>query len=287
MNVPHNAPIAALTAGASAYAPDPSASAATLGIGQPIADEAGEQRRRHTTGARAGDEDLGRVTETFDRVVQRELAVDESVVLHDQAIAVVLGVVAEVHIAGAVGHEHEGPVGKRVGGIVEVEDAAGAGRVVFGAAGDLVAAGVEGAALGVEAGPAALEIEHDLGGVGFADPEAPVAAVGAHAVVTAGDLFPDRLGGACAVRGIVVIGGRGFDGGVVRRFFFRGRFGCLVGLLDDLAPARFGGVSGIAAGDRVVVATAGGCDEGEEHHQRSCCAACTGRGHTRMHGPEC
>src|SRR4029453_13344668 len=107
------------------------------------------------------------------------------------------GDVAEVCVTGAGGHVDEAVVEERVVGSGEVEDPALPCRIL---AEDPPAvrpppAGAkagERAALGVEAGAAAVEEEHDLGRVGPALEEGELAAVGTLAVAAGNDLLPRR-----------------------------------------------------------------------------------------------
>lgn len=111
-------------------------------------------------------------------------------------------------VAGAVRHEHPRPIGEGVLRVGEVEDATPPARIVGAPPGDLVAARGEVARLGGEARTATLEVQDDPGRVGFAHPEAPVAAVGAHAVVATGDLLPHACLDRATVRSVVAAGRR-------------------------------------------------------------------------------
>jgi hypothetical protein len=131
-------------------------------------------------------------------VVERRRAVDVPLVLDGQ-LGVLAGDVAEVRVTGAGGDVKEAVIAERVVGSCEVEDPALVCRIVV----DppvvvLLAAGAkagEGAALCVDAGPAAVEEEHDLGRVGPTLPEGKLAAVGTLAVAARDHPLPCRSAG--------------------------------------------------------------------------------------------
>ena len=87
--------------------------------------------------------------------------------------------VADVHVGGAVGREHEARVRERILGVGEREDAVVAGEIellqVDGVGG--LDVGIAGAA--VEAAAAALEVHHQLGGIAGTHQELVGRAVGA------------------------------------------------------------------------------------------------------------
>ena len=115
--------------------------------------------------------------------------------------------VADVHVGGAVGREHEARVGERILGITEGEDAVVAGEIellqIDGVGG--VDVGIAGAA--VEAAAAALEVHHQLGGIAGPHQELVGRAVGAHGV-------PGRLDGVPSGLEPVQVG----DGRQLRRW---------------------------------------------------------------------
>jgi hypothetical protein len=185
-----------------------------LGVGKQVGNEPAVDGGCDRAGELADDDDLGGgIGIALGDVSERRRAVDEAVVLDGQLLRVRAGHVAEVHVTRARGHVDEAVVEEGVVGSGEVEDpilprrilAVGAPVVVRLSAG---AEAGERAGLGVEAGAAAVEEEHDLARVGSAFPDGELAAVGTFAVTAECNLRPRPIGWGNHARSIVAASAR-------------------------------------------------------------------------------
>jgi hypothetical protein len=157
-----------------------------LGFGEPVGDQAAVDRSSDRTRGLADDDDLGGVGILLGEVVERRRAVDIAAVLDGQVRRVSVGGVAQMRVTGARAHIEERVVGERVVGLGDVEHPVPVLRLrrliapVVEVA--LAAVAGEGAAVRVPADAAAVQEEHDPGGIRPPFPEGEPAAVGAAAV---------------------------------------------------------------------------------------------------------
>ena len=163
------------------------------GVGEPVRDESGIQRRGDRAGALAHHDHLVRAGECGRQAVERGGAVDVALVVHGEAGGVFRGGVADVRVTRAVGDVDGGVVGERVALVGEIEHAALPGRALVDPGLMQVAVGC--ARLRREAGAAGLQVEDHLPRVRLAEPEAELRAVGAATVAARDDPLPALIAG--------------------------------------------------------------------------------------------